>query len=646
MPYNGLGVYNLPTPEYPAVPGTVITAEDRNTIDNDIRGALSIALPRDGQAPLTGNLDFGNFGGLRLGSMAAAVAGAFYTGNHNFPTQPPGTNNTLVATTAFVIQQAFLAALPAQGGNAGKFLTTDGTNASWQYNEASMVTVSRSSNTILAEANRANVISYTAGGFTQTFPSVASLRTGWFVTLDASALATSAEGIELEAPATISTTSTTSLNITAASVLTVATGLAIATGDLAIVRRTSAPFTTRMWGTVVSYVSGTGVLTLNVLGRVGVGTLSDWTVTTRPANAGIDGLPSYVVWPGERRTIYIDGTAYKSTVAEPYYFVRTVSATYVHPPGYPGVEHDLVGGGGGGGSGARHNTGNSVLISGGSNGGAPARVRSRQFGFVAGQSYPIVSGAAGAAGNAITTDNTDGQAGTTGGNTTFGGRTAFGGIAGLGGTRGAAIDYPVASGSGSAGAGTALYLGAGSGFSFARGGVPNIHPASTTTSTFVNNTGDGGGNSTNGPAAGNTEWGGAGGCGSSVGAGPRPAGSSLYGVPAAGCGGCLTAPAATPTATAGDAGLRGSYTPGGLAGGTCGVAPTAGTNGAVAANDQEVGGSGSGGGSTTSGVAAGKGGDGGFPGGAGGGGGASPGSTNSGAGGAGAAGRAWLRGIM
>jgi hypothetical protein len=35
------------------------------------------------------------------------------------------------ASTAFVAATAFSAALPSQTGNAGKFVTTDGTNASW-----------------------------------------------------------------------------------------------------------------------------------------------------------------------------------------------------------------------------------------------------------------------------------------------------------------------------------------------------------------------------------------------------------------------------------------------------------------------------------------------------------------------------------
>ena len=46
-------------------------------------------------------------------------------------TQPTGDSSTKVATTAFVMTAAFNTALPAQAGNAGKFVTTDGVKASW-----------------------------------------------------------------------------------------------------------------------------------------------------------------------------------------------------------------------------------------------------------------------------------------------------------------------------------------------------------------------------------------------------------------------------------------------------------------------------------------------------------------------------------
>ena len=65
-------------------------------------------------------------------SAFAPVNNANLTGIPTAPTATAGTNTTQLATTAFVTLTAFSSALPAQAGNAGKFVTTDGTNASWQ----------------------------------------------------------------------------------------------------------------------------------------------------------------------------------------------------------------------------------------------------------------------------------------------------------------------------------------------------------------------------------------------------------------------------------------------------------------------------------------------------------------------------------
>lgn len=61
----------------------------------------------------------------------APLASPALTGTPTAPTATAGTSTTQLATTAFVGATAFSAALPAQTGNAGKYVTTDGTNASW-----------------------------------------------------------------------------------------------------------------------------------------------------------------------------------------------------------------------------------------------------------------------------------------------------------------------------------------------------------------------------------------------------------------------------------------------------------------------------------------------------------------------------------
>ena len=50
----------------------------------------------------------------------------------NIATPAPGDNSTKIATTAFVVNTALTSTLPGQTGNAGKFLGTDGSSATWR----------------------------------------------------------------------------------------------------------------------------------------------------------------------------------------------------------------------------------------------------------------------------------------------------------------------------------------------------------------------------------------------------------------------------------------------------------------------------------------------------------------------------------
>lgn len=63
--------------------------------------------------------------------LKAPLASPTLTGVPAAPTATVGTSTTQIATTAFVAGQAFSTSLPAQGGNSGKFVTTDGATASW-----------------------------------------------------------------------------------------------------------------------------------------------------------------------------------------------------------------------------------------------------------------------------------------------------------------------------------------------------------------------------------------------------------------------------------------------------------------------------------------------------------------------------------
>lgn len=67
------------------------------------------------------------------GTQLALTASPTFTGTPAAPTATAGTSTTQIATTAFVTATAFSSVLPGQTGNAGKFVTTDGVNASWSY---------------------------------------------------------------------------------------------------------------------------------------------------------------------------------------------------------------------------------------------------------------------------------------------------------------------------------------------------------------------------------------------------------------------------------------------------------------------------------------------------------------------------------
>lgn len=64
-------------------------------------------------------------------SNLAPISSPSFNGTPTAPTAAANTNTTQVATTAFVTNALSTAGLPSQGGNNGKFLTTNGSAASW-----------------------------------------------------------------------------------------------------------------------------------------------------------------------------------------------------------------------------------------------------------------------------------------------------------------------------------------------------------------------------------------------------------------------------------------------------------------------------------------------------------------------------------
>ena len=64
-------------------------------------------------------------------ALKANLDSPVFTGTPTAPTAPAGTGTTQIATCEFVAATSFSTNLPSQTGNSGKFITTNGTTASW-----------------------------------------------------------------------------------------------------------------------------------------------------------------------------------------------------------------------------------------------------------------------------------------------------------------------------------------------------------------------------------------------------------------------------------------------------------------------------------------------------------------------------------
>lgn len=168
MPFNGAGIFQRAYSwVVDAANGLDVDSTRVDADTNDIADGLSNCITRDGQSPATADIPLG---GHKITGLAAGTAptdavnrqqafnaptfnggitvndGANVSGNVTFtngtvdidaatavlvPTVDVSDNSTKAASTAYVNQKAFSSALPAQAGNATKFLTTDGSAAGW-----------------------------------------------------------------------------------------------------------------------------------------------------------------------------------------------------------------------------------------------------------------------------------------------------------------------------------------------------------------------------------------------------------------------------------------------------------------------------------------------------------------------------------
>lgn len=277
-----------------------------------------------------------------------------------------------------------------------------------------------------------------------------------------------------------------------------------------------------------------------ILGNSGTG-----DITIDPSGAEtIDGLSSYIMYPGEVRLVQCDGSALRTVVWAAFSKTFTATGGFVKPPGYLWFEGEAISGGGSGGK-----SGSTAFNTGGGGGGScfPFRLQASQVS--AAETVNIGAGGAAQAGVAD---------GAVGGNTTFGSLIiAYGG--GPGG--GSAANRPGGGGGGIASVGLVTGVG-GSPCNSTLGvatkdnqGFGGGHGVAgyTATAGFSVYGGGGGGDGNNG-AGGSSIYGGGGGGGAQV-AGQVAAGTSKM----AGNGG---AGSVTGVGVAGSA-------PGGGGGATC-----------------------------------------------------------------------------
>ena len=178
-------------------------------------------------------------------------------------------------------------------------------------------------------------------------------------------------------------------------------------------------------GNLIDCTSGTFTLAFTAAATL----TSSWWCEIRNSGTGdvtldpnsteqIDGLTSFVMYPGEHRRVFCTGTAFVTLVINPFYFTATASGNWIEPPGYKLFDGLLWGAGGGGG---RSGSGSFVAGGGGGGGCTPIHRPAASAGSTV--SFTLA---------AATTSQTSAANGANGGDSTFGTVTAKGGGGGYG----------------------------------------------------------------------------------------------------------------------------------------------------------------------------------------------------------------------
>lgn len=291
-------------------------------------------------------------------------------------------------------------------------------------------------------------------------------------------------------------------------------------------------------GKLIDITSGTFTQTFAAASELGDG----WFCYLKNSGAGditldpnnsetIDGLSSYIMYPGEVRLVQCDGVELRTVVLNSFYRVFTASGTFIKPPGYAAFSIIVFGAGGSGGI-CRPSTTQIAFASGGG-GGAYSRYCADSLLLRSTETVVIGSGGIGKS----ATDDGVGVGGSAGGSSSFGGifyaNGGSGGLANINSVNQAegGQAQPVntggvyQTGAASGSSGTIVYAGANSVNAGAGGGSAKFSGPSGPlvftaggSSTFAGSGGSGNATSTSNALNGAAPGGGGGGCAAAPGA--------------------------------------------------------------------------------------------------------------------------------
>jgi hypothetical protein len=339
-------------------------------------------------------------------------------------------------------------------------------------------------------------------------------------------------------PTLVSGTSIKTINSTS---LLGSGNIAVGSSIIRVERTSNTELAAANSGNLIDITSGTFTQTFAAAATLGDGwyvyieNSGTGNITLDPSSSEtIDGLTSFIMYPGEVRLIQCDGTALRSIVLNSFFATFTTTGTFTKPPGYSYFSGLLWGGGGGGGR-----TGNGSRAAGHGGGGAcvPFNVPNASVG-----SSVTVTIGAGGSGISSPTVSQGGEGGTSSFGTIV---SSYGG--GGGGASGSAN-------SGSGGGGGALSAGT-TGPNGATTSVAGGLPFKSGTGT-PNNEGFGGGGGAGTSTGGDSAYGGGGGNsgGSIYGGGGGNSGTSVFG----GAGGGTATDGTAPAGGGGGAALQAS----------------------------------------------------------------------------------------